>query len=268
MAKKFFVFILVCSAVVSSPQALSWGQHTHRVICDIAWRQLGSEAKRNVRKLLQEVNQKTFANACVWADRVKSNRRYQFTKPHHYINVRRSAKQINPARDCGAEGCVTEAVSEYIKVLSGTASDSYVNNRARALMFLGHFVGDLHQPLHVSFAEDEGGSETYVRYGSKKHSIHYLWDVTIPQSGLAKSWRKSGSSLAAKINDRQLKKWQQGKLVDWGNESLALTHKIYRDLKPNMAVQFRYLKKFYPDAEQRIMMAGVRLANILNDIYE
>ena len=42
-------------------------------------------------------------------------------------------------------------------------------NDVLALRFLGHFVGDLHQPLHVGFAEDFGGNGIDVRWDRHRH---------------------------------------------------------------------------------------------------
>ena len=32
-----------------------------------------------------------------------------------------------------------------------------------ALKFLGHWIGDLHQPLHVSYADDKGGNHVTLK---------------------------------------------------------------------------------------------------------
>ena len=48
-----------------------------------------------------------------------------------------------------------------------------------------HFIGDLHQPLHVEDFE-RGGNEIHACFGTppcgdiKKHNLHHVWDTEIP----------------------------------------------------------------------------------------
>jgi len=37
-------------------------------------------------------------------------------------------------------------------------------------------VGDLHQPLHVGFLDDVGGTKTKVTFQVKVQTLHELWD--------------------------------------------------------------------------------------------
>ena len=264
----FFVLIL------TSQQGWCWGAQTHRVICDIAWRNLSAKAKPEVSKLLVKAKQKTFASSCVWADKIKSKSRYKFTKVHHYLNVPESATQIDMSRDCGHKGCVVEAVEAYANVLRGKETADYINDPAKALMFLGHFVGDLHQPLHVSYARDWGGNSIYLRGSFGKVALHYLWDVTIPESGLPNTWRQGGEKLSKRMNSDNVRSWQTGTAREWANESFTIVRQIYKELDSDRyadiggVVDSEFLSQYYPVSETRIMQAGVRLAAILNEIYE
>jgi len=259
--------LLLITLLLMSPQSWCWGQHSHRVICDIAWRNLTETAKQEIRKVLRHTGHKTFANACVWADKVRTIQRYEFTKPHHYINVRESAATIDLQRDCGKQGCVVEAVQEYINILNGMTSKAYINNPQQALLFLGHLLADLHQPLHVAYASDRGGNNTYLRVGDKEVSLHTLWDVSVAEYKLAKSWRKAGRYLAAKIQPVEHKMWSAGTIIDWANESLAMVNVIYGELPEDRVTTTSYFAKNYPLAEKRIQQAGFRLATVINDIY-
>ena len=53
------------------------------------------------------------------------------------------------------------------------------NEKRIALRFIAHLVGDIHQPLHVGFAEDRGGNSVEVRFNGRKENLHSLWD-TLP----------------------------------------------------------------------------------------
>jgi hypothetical protein len=41
-------------------------------------------------------------------------------------------------------------------------------------MFLSHFIGDIHQPLHVGFLGDEGGNTITVRWYRRKTNLHHV----------------------------------------------------------------------------------------------
>lgn len=50
--------------------------------------------------------------------------------------------------------------------------------KLRALQFLLHLVGDLHQPLHAIDDHDAGGNARRVSArGLRAGSLHYYWDV-------------------------------------------------------------------------------------------
>ncbi len=261
-------FALANVLLALSAPVFAWGYFSHQVICDIAWRNLESRAKSEVRKLLKETDFKTFAKACTWPDAIRTMRRYADTKPHHYINVPRSATSIDVNRDCTEQGCVIEAIRAYRDILQGKAVDGYSNNRPKALMFLGHYIGDLHQPLHVAYEDDRGGTGLMLRYGSKEKSLHQFWDVTIPEFGLPNRWRTAGERLNKRIRKADIQKWQQGSVLAWGNESLQLTRRIYAEIPSNYVMQSFILKDYYPVAELKIQQAGIRLAHTLNDIFK
>lgn len=48
--------------------------------------------------------------------------------------------------------------------------------RAGALKFVVHLVGDVHQPLHTGRAEDQGGNRIKVTFRGKETNLHSLWD--------------------------------------------------------------------------------------------
>ena len=43
-------------------------------------------------------------------------------------------------------------------------------------MFLVHFVGDLHQPLHCADDNDRGGNDVPVQLYTRSTKLHAVWD--------------------------------------------------------------------------------------------
>ena len=112
------------------------------------------------------------ASACLWADDAKYAK-YAGTYESHFLNVPRSENKIEFSRDCAALDCIAVGIQRNLNYLAQTAtSDRERARKAAALRFLGHFIGDLHQPLHVSNLEDWGGNKIKVSWFGKKSNLH------------------------------------------------------------------------------------------------
>lgn len=96
---------------------------------------------------------KTFADSCVFPDHPFRGQP-RIRAPEHYVNLPRDSKGLTSDNCPKADKCVLTAILTDAKVLSSKgAADA---DRLFALKSLGHWVGDIHQPLHVSFEEDRG----------------------------------------------------------------------------------------------------------------
>ena len=68
----------------------------------------------------------------------------------------------NASRDCPPpRRCVVEKIADFIKVLTDKKASR--EQRAEALKFVVHFVGDIHQPMHAT-KESEGGNGVHVLF--------------------------------------------------------------------------------------------------------
>jgi hypothetical protein len=81
--------------------------------------------------------------ASVWADEYRHDHRQ--TGPWHYIDIPLADSRIDLARECANGDCVIAKTEQFLAVLNDPSADA--NAKARALRFVIHFVGDLHQPL-------------------------------------------------------------------------------------------------------------------------
>ena len=130
------------------------------------------------------------ADVSTWADDYREIDRS--TAPWHYWDIPLSMKTARPDQFCD-EGCVTRAIRDQLAVLrDDSASDAA---RARALMFVIHFVGDLHQPLHVEDNGDMGGNcvplaffhtrpepnTTHPEQEGYHPNLHGVWDTNLPE---------------------------------------------------------------------------------------
>lgn len=196
--------VLVCVVAMSfcaAPSARSWGCKGHQTVALIAEKHLTPEARQFVEKLLAEnpidpelkrycgnVTNDQLVDASTWPDDARNERR---NGPWHYIDIPRGKHKGSLEEYCGAEGCVTRAIEEQRAILKDNSADPV--KRAEAIRYLVHFVGDMHQPLHVINNGDNGGNCVPVKYlhhdplpnpfhperEDYSPNLHQIWDTEI-----------------------------------------------------------------------------------------
>ncbi len=260
-------------ASLFSANSYAWGSTGHAVICQLAWLQLSEATKDWLRPLYQAKGYDSFAQSCNWADHIKSQDRYDYLKPLHYVNVPPAARSYNPnLAICGQQSCITHAINHYQKKLA----QGKVNNVAEAVLLLSHLVGDIHQPMHVSYAHDWGGNKKKLRVPgeSKVQNLHWLWDVwLVEQAGLTaeppKAANQAAQALLNTISAKQMRQWRQSDDVHtWAKESYRYTVTIYKEYSPNARYGPSYVRRHKAFVSQRIQQAGVRLAQRLNQLTD
>lgn len=264
---KWMYIILTCLSSVGS--SFGWGGSGHQIVGDLAWRRLTPEAQAGVMELLEGDNRynQTLAGACVWADVIKSLPQYEHERSTHYVNLPRRAKYYNAERDCADGYCVVEGIKRYYDILADR--DNSLVKRREALKFLGHFVGDIHQPMHVGLAEDYGGNALHCtfKYWMKEENtnLHAVWDKCLIQRTAWLGWKLYARKLHGQITDEEAGAWTSDMdFAQWANESRAifLGEKLYE--LPDFELGKEYTKKHMPTVNRRLQMAGVRLAELLN----
>ena len=262
LALRFLLLLL--PLLVFSSNSLAWGGTGHAAICQIAWLQLSETTKDWLRPLYRSKGYDNFAESCNWADHIKSQARYDYLKPLHYVNVPRGSRSYNPNLAlCGQKSCITNAINHYqAKLAQGT-----VNNTAEAVLMLAHLVGDVHQPMHVSYAHDWGGNKKSLRVpgDSEPRNLHWLWDVWVVEQAGIRADTQSAQALLDGVSAKQRRQWQQTDDVDtWAKESYQYTRKIYKEYSPDNRYGPAYARRHKAFVKQRVQQAGVRLAQRLN----
>jgi hypothetical protein len=199
------VLILLCggSMLFAAPSAWAFGCQAHEIVAMIAEKHLSAHAQAMVEQLLKDnpidpslprycqlTGLDAMAYSATWADDYRSAHRE--TEPWHFIDIPIGIDSGDLAEFCPAgEGCLPRELNNQIAVLR--APDTAPEKRAMALRFVIHFVGDVHQPLHVSDNNDLGGNCVPVRffgeapkltnpkYETYAPNLHGLWDYGIYQ---------------------------------------------------------------------------------------
>jgi hypothetical protein len=161
------------------------------------------------------------------------------------------------------EDVYTVLVKEEGILADGTASRG---DRVNALKYIVHFVGDIHQPMHVSRAEDKGGNTIQVQYDGQGTNLHSLWDTKLLEhAGLSEAQLATNFD---KATPAQIKKWQGEPQIVWAWESYQISSQLYAEIEKNgNNIDDAYYQSHMPIVENRIEKAGIRLAGVLNDIF-
>lgn len=233
-----------------------WWDLGHRVVARIADLRLTPEARAAVGDILDG---QTLADASVWADNIRQYR--HDADPLHYVNLPLAATTWDSARYCPDGRCVVAAIPADLRVLANPAASRL--DRAEALRFLIHFVGDLHQPLHAGEASDRGGNLRTVYLLGDSTNLHKVWDGQIlERQGLTEPGYLA--LLRREMDTINLPALERGTVVEWAMEShrIAAT-RVYR-LPPDGHIDSAYVAAARPVIDRAIITAGVRLARLLN----
>jgi S1/P1 Nuclease len=267
------------AALLLCPQsALAWGGLGHEAICELAFLELDDAARQRVIALIQQDQEfTTFRASCNWADRPRQR------ATEHFVNLPRDATGLDDNECPLARECVVSAIEHDFAVLA--SPDATDEEKLAALKFLGHWVGDIHQPLHAASQDDRGGNHVRT-LGSSCGSLHTLWDSCIVEERLGMHPLAIVRELQAGITDEQRAEWLAGDVIAWANESFAIArepdvgycvmvdgtcqyaadNREFDDGEPErvVVVDDGYLDMHAPIARERIAMAAVRLAGLLN----
>lgn len=251
------VFALACLPAV----ALGWGDAGHRIVGELAERQLTPGARAAVAALLIDEADPTLAGVAKWADDVRGSEAYGYSRPWHYVNFDSLDCEYLPERHCPNGDCIVAAIARQAAVLGDYGYSR--QQRAEALKFVVHFVGDVHQPMHAGLRADRGGNNTLVDFRQRQWNLHAIWDFAILDSHQP-DWRIHVEELAPRP-------WgEDGPPTDfaplaWALESCrAIRARAIYPPEDQRLIGRDYLERHRPFAELRLRQAGARLAALLN----
>lgn len=287
------IALLLCLLLLCLYPALvlAWGETGHRIVGELAERRLGPAARAAVADLLAGEPEPSLAGVSIWADRIRDQEQWRHTYRWHFLNVPTLACRYVPPRDCPAGNCIVGAIAQQAQVL-GDASRPHAE-RAQALKFVVHFVGDVHQPLHAGLARDRGGNDVRLRYRGQDTNLHRVWDSLILDSLALDSLALDSLSLASPdpgspspnaagspppipspdwraYADRlalsplpSVAPFAPDAIAGWALESCGLIDSAHLYPQGTRRVSTAYLDRNRPLAEQRLRLAAARLADLL-----
>ncbi|GER29896.1 endonuclease 2, partial [Striga asiatica] len=261
---------------------------------------LNKVAAKAVEKLMPSDVKGNLGILCQWADRIRRQyhrvrRRYRWASELHYINVQDHNCAYKYTRDCIGRNrvqdrCLSGAINNYTDQLSSYKKAEY--NLTEALLFLSHFIADIHQPLHVGYLSDKGGNTINVIWFTRKQNLHHIWDTDIIRKLEGGVNSSNVEDLTRRIQQKIMRKWRRqirgwefcpGRLKTCPNVYAEESIKIacqwaYKEVQPgsvlkvhNFYVRIFHADEYYqtrlPVVEMRIAQAAIRLAATLNRIF-
>ncbi|KAH7841528.1 hypothetical protein Vadar_031111 [Vaccinium darrowii] len=215
---KVHITIAIISVLIFSPVAHGWGVDAHLTICRIAQSRLSEAAAAAVQALLPASANGDLGSECSWADNVRF--RYSWSPPLHFIDTPDGLCSYNYNRDCKDENgvmdrCSAGAINNYTSQLLTYGSSSSKYDLTEALLFLSHFMGDIHQPLHTGFTTDRGGNTIDVYWYNTRTVLHHAWDTSIIDTAETTLFNSTPEGLIAAIQANitgvwvdQIKAWE------------------------------------------------------------
>ncbi len=270
--------------LLSAWPSLAWNQTGHRIVAEIAWRNLTTAERTASSRLLRQhphyalllatnvppgvsVDEWAFLNAATWPDMVRPSRRGDADKPSeitnyhrspwHYINLPyvlpKDADRISASSFSIPPTNIVWALSNAIVILNDRHTPA--PERAVSLCWVMHLVGDLHQPLHAAtlLSEanphgDQGGNLLGIADTSGiPLNLHSFWDQMMGSGEGYDAVFFVADSIArsAEYRPQTLAEYKRDQSIgSWADESLAA------------AVTFAYDEGHLKFAEWKEVQAG------------
>jgi len=259
MKNVLFLFAFILSSQITSGTNLDWGKTGHRVVGELAEQNLNKSALQKIKKLL---NGQSLAFVSTYADDIKSDARYKKYDTWHYVNFPLDKNYGDQPTD--EKGDIIKGIQECIAVLKNpNATES---DQAFYLKLLIHFIGDLHQPMHIGQAEDKGGNDVQVQWFGKGSNMHRVWDSEMID-GYDMSYSELTENLPA-ISKGEKAQIMQSDLMDWVAETRETTKKVYASAQNGDKLGYNYSYDYFDTVRIQLQRAGLRLAKVLNEIYK
>jgi hypothetical protein len=279
---------LLALALSASPAA-AWWEYGHQTVASIAYAEVSPQARTGIDRLLRQSRlldtptcpARTIEQASVWPDCVKAlGDRFSYAYAWHFVDID-VCKPFDPKGPCASGNCVISQIERNQRLLA----DTHLNPRERlmALIFLVHFVGDLHQPLHASerayeTGGDQGGNRLKVHYGAMPHSnLHSVWDGLLADRAISTPPGGAGGLLAGTTPAGRAA-MAGGSVTDWARESWQIAHDtVYPSAThapacpatapADAGLDEAAIEQLVPVVRQQVLKGGVRLARMLDDAF-
>ena len=264
---RYLLCIVLGLCVVScySTPIYAWGRSGHRIVAMIAERNISPATQMGIKKILgRNVRLADVAN---YAEDVRN--RFPRTFKFHFVDIPLNDHNYKPNRDCKIDAekgdCVLAALPRFRnQVLSANSTPS---QRAFALKFIIHLVGDVNQPLHCTENNgDFGGTRLFVNWFGDRTNLHKVWDTQIiAEADLTDD--EFVEEITSDLNAEEIHKMRNGNILQWVLESHQLARAYAYKIPARAELGKDYYDENSPIVDKQLLRGGLRLARVLDWLF-
>jgi hypothetical protein len=254
--------LYLLSAILMIQNVMAWGPVGHQIVAQIAEDQLSIQAKKAIDILIPG---QTLAQVSNWADSIKSKPEWVHTKSWHFVDI--ADDETYETAPHAPTGDIITAITQMVNVLKSSSASTL--EKQQALMFIVHFMGDIHQPLHVGRPSDRGGNEIEVTFEGRNMNLHSLWD-----NGMIKKHGMTYLEYARYLQGHNLtnstfilSETQLAQIID---EDMSVRKQIYIfDAVEDgpIIIDQGYFARNDGTMNSRLLLGGQRVADLFNEIF-
>ena len=278
--------------ILDSVPVWAWGQNGHRIVAEIAQHRLSDNAAQAISELL---GGRRLTDISTEPDDLRSDPRWSCAATFHYVTVPEGIQYPDADIDGWENGDAVRGILFLSKRLLNLQASR--QERAAALAFLVHFVGDLHQPLHTGKGCDRGGNAIQVNWFGQPRNLHSVWDQAIIES---ENLSYTEYTQEIERNRQLVLGMESASPAEWLTEAQAYFNDLYKcdirdgcpcfcgscadglsvfggcemtggcrlQVSNRVKLGFRYKFRTKPIVERQLKRGGWRLAHLLNQLFE
>lgn len=282
--RSFYLLILLTPCL-----SFGWYDTGHMVIAKIAEDRLDTEVQQEINSLLSTTqNGTSFIESACFADDFSNQIPTLFRihlEPKIYDPQGILPEDKKALLDSlNGERALTSMLTECMQLLKNKSASN--DNRAFALRWIIHLVGDVHQPLHSTtlynhdFPEGDRFGTRYMTWldpdGNKKLQLHSVWDGAGDERIIEWLKRPLSRESFRKIEDLAdeiTHAYPESSMTDvvtvdysqWLNETYQVgVTDVYNGIEPETMLSSEYIDRMRQVCHRQLALAGYRMASVLN----
>ena len=265
-----------------------WWCNGHMLVASIASRNLNNNTVKGLEPYITEhalsyPKSNSFITSACWADDLKTYGNMANEEWHFATFPYIKSAIFDSLDNFRNDSMVIWAINQAKNIL--TSKTTLLQDKSRYLSFLIHFVGDIHQPLHIAtlfssdFKAPEGdrGGNKYDIKGEHEDNLHMFWDAGVGmwEDEQDRPLNNSGIKYLDSWTDKIISLYPKDKFTDllneknveeWAKENFEFAVDMVYNTPLNEKPSDDYINKSRDICMRLVALAGYRLANLLNEI--
>ena len=235
------ISVLLSAIIFLAPAspAFAWGDDGHQTVGKIASLRIKRRTAQKIAQILKPGE--TLANIASWADTVKERigktdadedtnaflqdiAHNEKNREWHYDDLALGCTNYQTCRGFTPDNDIVHMLNVCIRTLQGHPDPNHPLSQRNALKLLVHFLGDIHQPLHIGcgfidnrangslviatnplvikqkkLPSDRGGNQLIIN--SDRQNLHSFWDFDLVTSLMLATDKQTSDTLGSFLKE-------------------------------------------------------------------